>query len=587
MSTVIADLLVKIGVETKEAKSAAKNVESVQTATKKLEKEGGRALDNFAGKFVITAGDIANAISSVIKGAVQGLWTFLDEGTDRLDKISKQSQQLGIGTEEFQRLGYAAELSGTSIETVGKASKKLQAGLLDARMGGKGLQLALDELGIAVKDIEGKSLTEQLGIISNELGLVTDEAERSAIAARLFGEEAGPQLVPLLNEGSEGINKLTAGAKGIADDETIANSVAFRDQLTEFYATLEEIKVAMLSELIPAAREIIKWLQGWSAENKSLIATGLEKYISYLGTIIQGIVAYVDMAIEHFTWLYELWLKFATFIADTFRPAWDGIKTGIEAVVGPIDVIYERITNITQAIKDFVAQSETLLGLARSLGISSLDPSKGENLAGTGSLVSFFRGNERRAQEAASPQARQEQRSSLTSSQLQNREHLLMKLKTGKSGKALTKAEARNLSNLIGASSDIPDYQKQQIIADATKNSYDPNAPKTARGGGGKAVKKEEEKEVQLTSFEQLLGSTLGPGFELKQLDAVRQVKVKEDIKPEAVVNITNNTFTISQTINGKADAKEIGEMSAAAIKKEFDIRLARAGQASQTNVVR
>jgi hypothetical protein len=69
---------------------------------------------------------------------------------------------------------------------------------------------------------------------------------------------------------------------------------------------------------------------------------------------------------------------------------------------------------------------------------------------------------------------------------------------------------------------------------------------------------------------------------------AARTPSVK-DIEPTVAVDITNNNFKfeISQDIKGQTDPARIGQEAAAAIKKEFEVRLSAAGQQLATSLVR
>ncbi len=61
------------------------------------------------------------------------------------------------------------------------------------------------------------------------------------------------------------------------------------------------------------------------------------------------------------------------------------------------------------------------------------------------------------------------------------------------------------------------------------------------------------------------------------------------EIEPTVAVDITNNHFNFTDTfqIHGVTDPKETGRQVVAQIKKEFDRRLASAGQQMATNLVR
>lgn len=100
----------------------------------------------------------------------------------------------------------------------------------------------------------------------------------------------------------------------------------------------------------------------------------------------------------------------------------------------------------------------------------------------------------------------------------------------------------------------------------------------------GKREKKKAE--FHLTDFEHLLASTLGPGFELGKVPGIERVKLdRENIRPQSVVNVTNNDIDIAQTIEAMPGTPEEIEAAAmAAAHKEFDARLKQAAPAAQVN---
>jgi hypothetical protein len=107
------------------------------------------------------------------------------------------------------------------------------------------------------------------------------------------------------------------------------------------------------------------------------------------------------------------------------------------------------------------------------------------------------------------------------------------------------------------------------------------------RKGGGRRKKKpkDEKKTTSPVSISEFLGAS-GRG-ELGALAS--RTPSTGDIEPTVAIDITNNTFTFSDTFNieGKGDPVETGKQVVLQIKAEFDRRLGNAGQQMATNVVR
>lgn len=167
------------------------------------------------------------AIGTASVAAGRQIWSMANEVSAAGDEIDKGSQKLRISAGDYQRLKYAADLSGTSIDVLATAQKKLAA---------SGSELDL------------KQAIEQVASIS-------DENERAAAATELFGKKAGQDMLPLLNQGKEGIEAMYAEAEKygmIMSDETVKASAAFQDSLTQLKGTMTGLKNEMIGKLLPS-----------------------------------------------------------------------------------------------------------------------------------------------------------------------------------------------------------------------------------------------------------------------------------------------------------------------------------------------
>jgi hypothetical protein len=167
---------------------ATKQARAVRRANRATAAKGRvESAKKFAGALQ-DVGKAAAVMSAAIVVATGATVAFVDSQTQALDTIAKQAQQFGLGAEEYQRLAFAAERSGASIEVINDASKTLQVQLLDLAQGGGGaLVAALAEVGLSADDIKGKSFEEQLSIISDAMNLTLTDTEKMAVGAKLFG----------------------------------------------------------------------------------------------------------------------------------------------------------------------------------------------------------------------------------------------------------------------------------------------------------------------------------------------------------------------------------------------------------------
>ena len=199
------------------------------------------------------------------------------------DKFDKMSLRTGISVEALSSLAYAADISGTSIETMEKGLKGLTKTMDDASMGiGEGLE-AFELLDIAVVDTEGnlRSTVDVLKEAATKISAIENPTKQAALAMDLFGAKAGPQLLPLLKAGGAGIEELMkkADALGITMSTKAAAAAAeFQDRLTDLKSSIAglgrgigEILIPPLTELAEKAVEIIKKIKSWADAHKPLM----------------------------------------------------------------------------------------------------------------------------------------------------------------------------------------------------------------------------------------------------------------------------------------------------------------------------
>lgn len=252
-------------------------------------KENFQGADISVAGLTLRLGGVPGALVAVGQAAVnaaKSVFTFVTEQTAAVAAMEDTARATGLGTEEFQRLRFAAIQTGASQEQFAQGMKKLNATLLDLRKGGTQGREALDRLGVSFLALEGKSRTEQLGILGDALGKIEDPAERSALAAELFGMKAGPQLAALLAEGTEGINALAASAEGVLSDEDIARAAEFDDQMEATKATINALTQGIAIELLPMVQDLVLQFQDWIRENDELIRQDVAAIVEAIGTAV-------------------------------------------------------------------------------------------------------------------------------------------------------------------------------------------------------------------------------------------------------------------------------------------------------------
>ncbi len=292
---------------------------------------------------------------------------------DELDKMSKRT---GVSVESLSALGFAAEQSGSSLDSVERGIRGMQRQLLQAERGSSAVTDALEKLGLTADDLVGKSTEEQFLLFAERLSRIGNESEMAGVAMQIFGR-AGAELVPLLREGSGGIEALTARARelGITMSGEQADAAAkFTDAYNEVVRQIKQVVVEiggslapMLTELRDYVTPVVRGVIDWVKANPELIrtilvaaaaVTGLGVALIVVGQVLIGLGAVVGA-------VATAWGLLTAAIGAMFTPV--GL---VVAAIAAATVAFFKFTDAGEATADRLAEvfGGAFRGIAGDLG---------------------------------------------------------------------------------------------------------------------------------------------------------------------------------------------------------------------------
>jgi lambda family phage tail tape measure protein len=237
LATLTVDLILKAGGFESDlgraSKTAQKRMKEIESAASKAGAVIGAALVSAAG-----------AVVYAVKGAI-----------DHADELYNTAQKIGVTTEALSGLEFAAKQSGLELEELQGGLAKMVKFQAAAAEGNKEAANTFQAFGIALSDANGQ-LRDSQAVLLDWAGVfadLPDGAEKSALAMRIFGK-SGEELIPLLNEGKDGIAAFIAKAKELGlviDNETGAAADAFNDQLDELKHIVDGVATQVASDLLP------------------------------------------------------------------------------------------------------------------------------------------------------------------------------------------------------------------------------------------------------------------------------------------------------------------------------------------------
>jgi len=196
------------------------------------------------------------------------------------DNLQKMAGRTGIAASSLSELSFAADQSGTSIETVEAGVRRMQRVVSDAGRGLKSARDALDSIGLSSEALAGLSPERQFELIAEGLSRIPDMSKRAAVAQELLGR-SGTQLLPMFAKGAAGIAAMReqAQALGLTISDIDADRAA---RLTDAFdvagKTVKRSVFAIGAALAPMAiriaeaiGKVLAKLSGWIDENRGLV----------------------------------------------------------------------------------------------------------------------------------------------------------------------------------------------------------------------------------------------------------------------------------------------------------------------------
>lgn len=267
-SAIIETLLIKIGADIVDLK---KGVNDANKQLEGLDKTTKKTSANMTASFVQMVKGLAPVISiAVAAGLAIKAFQAAVANTQGLDQLS---QATGISIQRLSELRNVTLALGLDFETLSQAIRQFGPRMTEqlANPASKGAQ-ALNALGINARDAQGnlQNLDQLLPAFADAFAKYADGSNKAAIAAALFGEEAGPKLIPLLNKGAAGLDELRKKLGATATEADVNSLREYNAALGQFQVVLEQVvmevvKLAAESGVIDLLKKLAEALAGLRA----------------------------------------------------------------------------------------------------------------------------------------------------------------------------------------------------------------------------------------------------------------------------------------------------------------------------------
>ena len=191
---------------------ASKVVTSVQGKIQNFGKDVGKSIAGVLGPMAL----VGFAVSKVTEYLAE-MEKKAKEAFDFGAGLSNAADKLGVTVEQFQQINNAAEMTGSSVDEVGKAFLLAAKRLEEARSGNQDAIDGLGALGIGVEDLSKTKPEDVLARLAGAMAAGKDPTEAMAISMAALGNSA-KELQKVLAKGFD-IKGAMVDTEGLTEGE--------------------------------------------------------------------------------------------------------------------------------------------------------------------------------------------------------------------------------------------------------------------------------------------------------------------------------------------------------------------------------
>jgi hypothetical protein len=234
--------------------SATQMASGINAGVVELQKLGYAAKKTSQDVSTLKTIELSRAFIATVRTAAGAFQQFIGGTAGAVASIDDLSKRTGITADVLQGYTLAANQSGVSLETFGKAVQKLTINLGEAQTGNATAVKSFAELGLSVTTLSRLRPEQAFEAVAAAISKLPNPAQQAAAAVSLFGK-SGVELVPIFQEGATYLQQMTAEAKRLGivlQPQQTAGIAALDDSLQKTQLTIQAFSARVLAELAPA-----------------------------------------------------------------------------------------------------------------------------------------------------------------------------------------------------------------------------------------------------------------------------------------------------------------------------------------------
>jgi hypothetical protein len=230
-------------------KKIATEIKHAVDAADKLNEQNKKAGDS-----MLSLGGIAKTLGGVFAGAfaLDAVVSMAKEVIDLGGEIADLSARTGIGTDAIQELKYAADQTGSSLDTVTGAIEQMGNRLTE---GGGGTLQAVRALGLSFDDLQKMRPEDAFTAIADAIKEVPEPMRQTQLAMELFGK-SGVELLPAIKSGMGELRQQAQDLGQVLSEDAVEGLDTLGDAWGNFIGTAKTALGEFIADIAKATQAL-------------------------------------------------------------------------------------------------------------------------------------------------------------------------------------------------------------------------------------------------------------------------------------------------------------------------------------------
>jgi len=281
----------------------------------------GKSSDGLSGKLKALIGAAAGLAAAYV--GMKTITGAIDATEELGSSVRKLSRETGLSSEDasrwmfaFHHVGLTGDDASRSLGILAKKLKGVQDEETGVTEGGKSTADILADIGIKATDADGnlRPFSDLLPQISDQFKAMPDGIEKTGLAMQLFGR-SGKDMIPLLNQGSEGLEELGKMADKLGVTLS-ADNVEKIKEYTLAHRDMEEAIAGVKLQIGLALMPVLTKLTNWFIEQQPKIREFVSEAIDKLKDALANMQPIIQQVVEDMGHLAEATQAFGGWLID-------------------------------------------------------------------------------------------------------------------------------------------------------------------------------------------------------------------------------------------------------------------------------